>query len=90
MNPRTLIKRDKPFSVSSIKFYLNKDDRTSHWVGHLKVKELYTIELFEIKQIIEDMEAEMTEPSEIDSKTENLTVTEEADVDEAIPTYLKK
>ena len=36
------------------------------------------------------MEAELTELSEIDSKTDNLAVTEEADVDEAIPMYIKK
>ena len=40
--------------------------------------------------MIEDMEAELTELSEIDSKTDNLAVTEEADFDEAIPMYLKK
>ena len=36
------------------------------------------------------METELTESSEIDSKTYNLAVTEEADVDESIPMYLKK
>ena len=36
------------------------------------------------------MEAELTESSEIKSKTENLEITEEADVDEAIPIYLQK
>ena len=40
--------------------------------------------------MIEDMEAEQTELSEINSKTDNLAVTEEADVDEAIPVYLKR
>ena len=40
--------------------------------------------------MIEVMEAEMTELSEMDSKTDNLAVTEEANVDEAIPIYLKK
>ena len=35
--------------------------------------------------MIKDMEAEPTESSEIDSKNDNLAVTEEADVDEAIP-----
>ena len=35
------------------------------------------------------MEAELIESSEMDSKTENLAVTEEADVDEVIPIYLK-
>ena len=38
--------------------------------------------------MIEDMETELTESSEINSKTENLAVTEKADVDEAIPIYL--
>ena len=36
------------------------------------------------------MEAELTKLSEIDSKTDNLAVTENADVDEAIPFYLLK
>ena len=35
-------------------------------------------------------EAELTESSEMDSKTDNLAVTEEANVDDAIPIYLKK
>ena len=39
--------------------------------------------------MIEYMEAELNEFSEIDSKAENLTVTEEADVDESIPMYIK-
>ena len=36
------------------------------------------------------MEAELTELSEINLKTDNLAVTEEADVDEAVPIYLEK
>ena len=36
------------------------------------------------------MEAELTELSKMDSKTDNLDVTEEANVDEAIQIYLKK
>ena len=36
------------------------------------------------------MEAELTESSEINPKTDNFVVTDEADVDEAIPIYLKK
>ena len=36
------------------------------------------------------MEAEIIELSERYSKTDNLAVTEEADVDEAIPIYLEK
>ena len=40
--------------------------------------------------MIEDMEAELTELSEINSKTDNLAVTEEENVDESIPIYRKK
>ena len=36
------------------------------------------------------MEVELTESSEIILKTDNLAVTEEADVDESIPIYLLK
>ena len=39
--------------------------------------------------MIEDMEAELTEASEINSKTDNLAETEVADVDKAILIYLK-
>ena len=40
--------------------------------------------------MIEDMESELTKQSEINSKTDNLAITEEAIVDEAIPIYLQK
>ena len=36
------------------------------------------------------MEAELTESSEKNPKTDNLAVTEEAYVDESIPIYLQK
>ena len=36
------------------------------------------------------MEAELTEASEINPKTDNQAVTEEANVDEAIPIYIQK
>ena len=36
------------------------------------------------------MESELTESSDCFSKTDNLAVTKEAKVDEAIPIYLKK
>ena len=38
--------------------------------------------------MIEYMEGERNDSSEIYSKTDNLAVTEEADVDEVIPMYL--
>ena len=57
----------------------------AHWVGHSKLKELDTIELFERKKMNQEMEAELTESSEMDSKNDLLAVTEESNVDEAIP-----
>ena len=39
--------------------------------------------------MIGDMESELTESSEINSKTEHLAVTVQVDFDEAIPIYLK-
>ena len=58
VNPRNKIRRKKP-----IQFFLNisKGDRTSHWVGHSKIKELDINDLFERKDMIENLEAELTE-----------------------------
>ena len=39
--------------------------------------------------MIEDMEAELTEASEINPKTDNLAVTEEVNVDESITAEAK-
>ena len=69
---------------------MNKGNKTSHWFGRSKLKELDTIDSFKRKQMIEDTESELNELSEINSKNDNLAVTEEAYVDEAIPIYLKK
>ena len=60
----------------------------SHWVRNSDLKKLDTIDLFKRIQIIEDMEAELTEASTINPKTNNSVVTEEANVDEAILIYL--
>ena len=38
VNPRIQIKSIKPSSVSSKTIYINKGDRTAHWVGHSKLK----------------------------------------------------
>ena len=87
VNTKSLTKSDKPYSVSSKCFYLNKNDRTDHWVGYSKIKELDINDFFKRKQMNEKMEAEMTE---MYSRTENLEVTEEANFDEAIPIDIKK
>ena len=38
--PKFTPKRVKPFSVSSEFFYIIKNDRTAHFVGHYRLKEL--------------------------------------------------
>ena len=40
VDPKSTPKRVKPFSVSSKKFYIKNNDRTAHFVGHSKLKEL--------------------------------------------------
>ena len=39
-DPKYNPKRVKPFSVSSKTFYIDKNDRTAHWVGHSELKEV--------------------------------------------------
>ena len=85
MNPKSITKRDKPYSVSSKKFYLNKNDITAHWVGHSKLKELDINDFLEGKQMNEEMGDELTE---MDSRNDNLVVTEESNADEVIPIYI--
>ena len=41
--------------------YITKGDRTSHWVVHSYLKELYINDLFERKQMIEYIKDELTE-----------------------------
>ena len=36
-------------------FYINKGDRTSHWVGHSKLKDLCINDFFEGEHMIEDI-----------------------------------
>ena len=38
VDPKSIPKRVKLFSVSSKKFYINSNDRTSHFFGHSKLK----------------------------------------------------
>ena len=38
VNPRSKIKGKKPYSVTSRQFYITKDLRTDHWVGHSLLK----------------------------------------------------
>ena len=56
------LKEKKPIQFPNF-FSLNQVDRTSHWVVHSALKELYINDPFEIKHMIEDMEAKLTEAS---------------------------
>ena len=38
VDPKSTIKRDKPYSVSSKQFYLRKNYITDHWFGPYKIK----------------------------------------------------
>ena len=71
-----LTKGINPFQFHQ-KIYLNKVERSAHCFGHSKIKELHIIEFFK-KRMVEDMESELTDLSEIYSKTDNLVVIEEA------------
>ena len=53
-------KRVKPFSVSSKKLYINRNDRAAHSVGYSRLKELDIDGFYKRKYMNEEMEAEMT------------------------------
>ena len=59
VDPKSTPKRVKLFSVSSKKFYINKNDRTAHFVGHSKLTPLDCVDFYERKQINENVENEM-------------------------------
>ena len=58
-----------PFQVSSKKFYINNNDRTSHFVGHSKLTPLDIIEFYKRKQTNKNMETEIKEMDEELKKT---------------------
>ena len=55
-NPKSTTKRVKPFSVSSNKFYINNNDRTAHFFGNSKLKELDIEDFYKRKQMYEELE----------------------------------
>ena len=61
VDPKSTREIVKPFSVSSEKFYISKNDRTAHFVGRSKLKELEIDDFYKRKQMNEEMEAEMNE-----------------------------
>ena len=82
VDPKAIPKIFKPYSVSSKKFYIINNDRTAHFVGRSKLKELDIDDFYKIKQMNEEMEAEM---NKMDLTPENLADSEDESVDEAIP-----
>ena len=67
-------------------FYIDKSDRTAHFVVYSKLKELDINDCLKGNQASEKMEAELTE---MDSRTDNLVVSEDENVHEAIPIDLR-
>ena len=59
VDPKSTPKTVKPFSVSSKKLYITNNDRTAHFVGRYRLKELDADDFYEREQKNEDMEAEM-------------------------------
>ena len=51
VDPKSTPKRVRPFSVSSKKLYISKNDRTAHFVGHYQLKELDINDFYKRKQI---------------------------------------
>ena len=74
VDPKYTPKRLKLVSVSSKVLYISKNDRTAHFVGHSKLKELDIDDFYKRKQMNEEMEAELTE---MDSIPDHLTVSED-------------
>ena len=57
VNPRSCIEVKNPFCVSSKKLCLKDNNKTSHWVGHSKLKTLYLKDFYNRKIIINEIEA---------------------------------
>ena len=87
VDPKSTPKRVKPFSVSSKNLYINNNDRTAHFVGHSKLKELDIVDFYKRKQTNENMEAEM---KEMDVKQGKNAYSEYDNFDEAIPIQIGK
>ena len=49
VDPKSTPKRVKSFSVSLKKFYINNNDRTSHFVGHSKLTPLDIVKFYNNK-----------------------------------------
>ena len=75
------------YSVSSKRFYIINNDRTAHFIGHSKLKELDIDDFYKRKQMNEEMEAEITK---MDSIPDHLADSEYEGADEAVPINIRK
>ena len=87
VDPKSNPKIVKPLYVSSKKLYIIKSDRKAHFVVHYRLKDLDNDDFYKRKQVNEEMEAELIKT---DSRPDNLTVSEDASVDEAVPIDIRK
>ena len=69
------------------KFYISKNDRKAHFVDHSRLKELDVDDFYKRKHTNEKMEAELMK---MDSRPDNMAVSEDAIVDEAVPIDIRK
>ena len=87
VDPKSTTKIVKPFSVSSKKLYISKNDRTAHFFGHSKLKELDIDDFYKRNQINEEMEAEM---NKMDLTPDHLADSKYEGADENIPIHIRK
>ena len=80
-----LILNQSPIELQPIqfiqKFHINNNDRTAHFVGQYKFKELDIDYFYERKQTNEEMKTEMNEMNEIDVKHGKKDYSKYANVD---------
>ena len=87
IDPKSNPKRVKPYSVSSTFLNISNNDRTAHFVGHSKWKELDIDDFYKRKQTNEEMEAGI---NKMDLTPGNLADSKDESVDEAIPIQIRK
>ena len=81
-----------PYSVSSTKFFKDKNIKTSHWVGQSELKWLYLLDFLNRKQLIDKRDAELNEMPEL--KTVKIKFKKYKDKnddhDDTIPMYVQQ
>ena len=73
--------------IHSKTFFISRNDKTAHFVGRSRLKELDIDDFYKRKCMNEEMEAELTE---MDSIPDHLAVSEDKIVDKAVPIDIRK